>query len=193
MAESTHYEILGITPSFPADAIEGLRASLDPIHEPDSASAPDAERMRRLINEACDVLGDPVRRSAYNATLANSSQRATADTTSSAGGAPTAQEASITGQSQRSDMATRATSASPPLSTHPSPATPPDLARSALRAAQTFIAALNSAGTVAAIVVAGFLWTAFWSGLFTSWQNPIIYIGLIVGFVYVAKEYDKEH
>ncbi|MGD0196754.1 MAG: DnaJ domain-containing protein [Solirubrobacteraceae bacterium] len=62
---STHYQTLGVTSSFPSEAVDGLRRSLSKLYHPDSGSRPDAEWMRR-INAACDVLGDPVLRMRYD-------------------------------------------------------------------------------------------------------------------------------
>lgn len=68
-ANPTHYETLDVAPSFPWEAIDGLRRSYSKIYHPDSGSAPDAARMKR-INAACDVLGDPPARAQYDRELA---------------------------------------------------------------------------------------------------------------------------
>ena len=43
---------------------------------------------------------------------------------------------------------------------------------------------------LAVAAVPGFIWTWFWSGGFSDWENPIIYIGLIVGALWIASEID---
>jgi curved DNA-binding protein CbpA len=181
MTDRTHYETLDISQSFPADAIEGIRASLVPIYHPESGSEPNAARMRQ-INEACDVLADPERRTAYDQSLKH--PRPTGDTSSTTSST----------RSTRDPATPAATEVTPPTrpSTSGAASPEPDLARSALRAAQAGVTALSFAGAVAAIAVAAFVWTAFWSGLFSSWQNPIIYIGWIAGAVYLIKEYGKQ-
>jgi curved DNA-binding protein CbpA len=68
----SHYDVLGVTPEFPVEAVDGLRRTLSKLYHPDAGSHPDVQRMA-LINEACDVLGDRARRMQYNAALAQGS------------------------------------------------------------------------------------------------------------------------
>lgn len=65
--EPTYYEVLGIQPTFPPEAIDGVRKSLSKLYHP-SGSKPDEARMAE-INNACDVLGDVERREEYDAEL----------------------------------------------------------------------------------------------------------------------------
>ena len=58
----TLYDTLGVTPSFPSEAIDGLRGPLGRLYECDT------ERMRQ-ITAACDVLTDPLWRAQYDALL----------------------------------------------------------------------------------------------------------------------------
>lgn len=66
----THYDVLGVAPD--ADAAEirrAYRARARALH-PDTAAAPDTVMGMSAVNEAWAVLRDPVRRRAYDATLA---------------------------------------------------------------------------------------------------------------------------
>jgi curved DNA-binding protein CbpA len=65
----SHYDVLGVTPEFPIEAVDGLRRTLSKLYHPDAGSHPNAARMA-VINEACDVLGDRDQRLRYNADLA---------------------------------------------------------------------------------------------------------------------------
>lgn len=64
----THYDVLGVAPSADEAALRQAFVALARQHHPDVAGG-DAARMR-AINDAWATLGDPVRRAAYDRSLA---------------------------------------------------------------------------------------------------------------------------
>jgi hypothetical protein len=69
-----YYAVLGVTPEFPVEAVEGLRRSLSKLYHPDAGSQPNPQRMA-AVNEACDVLGNPDLRVRYDARQATAPHR----------------------------------------------------------------------------------------------------------------------
>jgi len=65
---ASHYEVLGIRPSSTAEDIQRAYRLLALRHHPDVAPGADQETMA-AINAAWAVLGDPVRRDAYDRAL----------------------------------------------------------------------------------------------------------------------------
>jgi curved DNA-binding protein CbpA len=65
---NNYYEVLGITPEFPTEAVEGLRRSFSKLYHPDAGTYPDSARMA-AVNQACDVLGNRDLRANYDARL----------------------------------------------------------------------------------------------------------------------------
>lgn len=63
--EEDLYDVLGITPAFPCQAVRGVRNSLSKLYHPDTGAQPDAARMAR-INAAADILADPEKRKEYD-------------------------------------------------------------------------------------------------------------------------------
>lgn len=167
--DRTHYETLDISPSFPSGAIEGLRRSLSKIYHPDAGSAPDAKRMSQ-INAACDVLCDPRAREEYDRNLAD-------------------------------EPAERERKHEPPPPPRPKPPQPrastspyqtfqrPKVSRRSSESPMNVIGKLiRTPGYLKTVAVVAFLWTGFWSLLFTNWHSPLIYIGWIVGAIAIAKD-----
>jgi hypothetical protein len=63
---ATHYEVLGVAPSATADQVRAAYRAAARDHHPDAGG--DAGRMQ-AVNAAWRVLGDPVRRAAYDREL----------------------------------------------------------------------------------------------------------------------------
>jgi hypothetical protein len=63
----THYEVLGVSPKATVAEVRAAYRAAARDHHPDAGG--DADRMRQL-NAAWQVLGDPVRRAAYDRVLA---------------------------------------------------------------------------------------------------------------------------
>ena len=74
MPAVTHYDVLGVAPDADVAAVRRAYLELARVHHPDAGGG-DADRMLRL-NEAWAVLGDPVARARYDATLGASPARA---------------------------------------------------------------------------------------------------------------------
>jgi hypothetical protein len=70
---ATHYEVLGVAPSATADQVRAAYRAAARDHHPDAGG--DAGRMQ-AVNAAWRVLGDPVRRAAYDRELDGRSARA---------------------------------------------------------------------------------------------------------------------
>src|SRR3954453_8267951 len=68
MERRTHYEILEISESASLEVVRAAHRALVKRYHPDVGEDADPERMK-LINEAWEVLSDPERRAAYDATL----------------------------------------------------------------------------------------------------------------------------
>ena len=66
--ERTEYEKLGVSETFTAQDVEGLRRLLAKRFHPDSGRDPNAARMTE-INNACDILGNPESKARYDAAL----------------------------------------------------------------------------------------------------------------------------
>jgi uncharacterized RDD family membrane protein YckC len=66
----THYDNLKVMRGAPAEVIKAAYRALSQRYHPDRRPGPEAERVMRLLNEAYAVLGDPVRREAYDRELA---------------------------------------------------------------------------------------------------------------------------
>lgn len=77
MATNTHYQRLGLTPAASTDEVRAAYHALAKRLHPDLAGSDAerhlAERRMREINEAWNVLRDPARRRAYDATLVGAS------------------------------------------------------------------------------------------------------------------------
>jgi hypothetical protein len=74
-AEINHYDILGVSPTATADAIKtAYRARMNQYH-PDRNRWTRANAVAALINEAWEVLGDPERRSVYDARMGFNSRK----------------------------------------------------------------------------------------------------------------------
>ncbi len=65
----THYEVLGVAPSASEAEIKRAYRAQARRHHPDVAGADDAGRAMGALNAAWAVLGDPVRRRAYDLAL----------------------------------------------------------------------------------------------------------------------------
>jgi len=65
----THYDNLKVTRGAPAEVIKAAYRALSQRYHPDRNPSPEAQRVMRLLNEAYAVLGDPVRRAAYDREL----------------------------------------------------------------------------------------------------------------------------
>ena len=75
-----HYQVLGLARHAEAAVVKAAYRALVSLYHPDRNPAPDAiERIQR-INIAHDVLSDPARRLAYDATLADATPPPAADT-----------------------------------------------------------------------------------------------------------------
>ena len=67
----THYDNLKVAQNAPIEVIRAAYRVLARMYHPDVNSAPDAQRVMSLINEARRVLADPVLRAAHDAWIAN--------------------------------------------------------------------------------------------------------------------------
>lgn len=70
MTTPGHYAALQVARDAEPEVIEKAYRALAMKYHPDTSSAPQASRRMQLINEAYAVLGDPVRRRHYDASLA---------------------------------------------------------------------------------------------------------------------------
>ena len=70
MASQDYYDLLGVPPSASATEIQQAFRRLALRYHPDVDSSPDAVARFQEINAAYQVLGDPARRAAYDASLA---------------------------------------------------------------------------------------------------------------------------
>jgi len=66
-SQPNHYEVLGLPPTATAEQIKKKYRELARLFHPDVNSSPDAEQKILSVNQAYRVLGDPDRRSAYDA------------------------------------------------------------------------------------------------------------------------------
>ncbi len=67
----THYQKLGVAPQAPADAIRQAYRSLSKQYHPDTSPLPPELAIRRFqeLQDAYEVLSDPVQRAVYDASL----------------------------------------------------------------------------------------------------------------------------
>jgi molecular chaperone DnaJ len=80
----THYETLGVTRTASSAEIRDAYRRLARRHHPDSSAGRDVGAMA-AINEAYHVLGDPVRRAAYDAGMSSTATMAAAPAAARAG------------------------------------------------------------------------------------------------------------
>jgi curved DNA-binding protein CbpA len=69
MAERTYYDILRVTPQAEPEVIESAYRRLARMYHPDVSDSPDCTRVMQEINEAYEVLCDPLRRERYDESL----------------------------------------------------------------------------------------------------------------------------
>jgi curved DNA-binding protein CbpA len=66
----THYDNLKVAENAPPEVIKAAWRALTRMHHPDHSTHVDAVVITQILNEAYEVLGDPVKREAYDARLA---------------------------------------------------------------------------------------------------------------------------
>ena len=75
MNNPTYYDLLQVTPDADIEIIEAVYRRLIKRYHPDVSSNPDALEITKKLNEAYDILRDPVKRARYDDELRRSSPR----------------------------------------------------------------------------------------------------------------------
>ena len=75
MNESTYYDILQVTSDADAETITAAFHSLIKRHHPDVSTDPNANEISQKLNQAYDILSDPVKRTKYDDELRRIFQR----------------------------------------------------------------------------------------------------------------------
>ena len=76
MAEESYYELLQVTPTADLEIITAAYRALIRRHHPDRNPSPTADATTKRLNEAWEILSDPVKRAEYDRELtAGSSSR----------------------------------------------------------------------------------------------------------------------
>jgi len=75
MNESTYYDILQVTSDADAETITAAFHSLIKRHHPDVSTDPNANEISQKLNQAYDILSDPVKRTKYDDELRRTPQR----------------------------------------------------------------------------------------------------------------------
>jgi DnaJ-class molecular chaperone len=70
----SHYDNLKVARNAPTEVIRAAYRALAQRHHPDVNSSPDSVRVMTILNEAWDVLGDPLKRAAHDAWIATEEQ-----------------------------------------------------------------------------------------------------------------------
>jgi curved DNA-binding protein CbpA len=93
MNESTYYDILQVTSDADAETITAAFHSLIKRHHPDVSTNPKANEISQKLNQAYDMLSDPVKRTKYNDELRRTRQREPNDTHRKAAGSSSGSQA----------------------------------------------------------------------------------------------------
>lgn len=117
----TYYDNLKVARNAPAAVIKAAYRALSQQYHPDRNPDPDAQRIIRLINEAYDVLGDPVRRAEYDRELAAQEKEE-----------KLAAQRQAAVRKKDDSAAMRPNGSSPSIARSSPPATPPTTSRSTL-------------------------------------------------------------
>lgn len=67
----THYDNLRVTRDAPLEVIKAAYRALAQKHHPDVSASPDSLRVMKIINEAWEVLSDPLKRAEHDAWIAH--------------------------------------------------------------------------------------------------------------------------
>ncbi len=88
----THYETLGVARSAPEEVIRGAYKALAQKNHPDkNLDNPNATNIMQAINEAYDVLSDPLKKASYDAALSSRQDLAEWDPADALQSAPAAE------------------------------------------------------------------------------------------------------
>jgi curved DNA-binding protein CbpA len=78
----SHYENLKVSRNAPEEVIRAAYKALAQKYHPDLNTSPDAGRVMRLLNEAWETLGDPIKRAAHDEWIVTEERRLTGDSSS---------------------------------------------------------------------------------------------------------------
>lgn len=98
----SHYENLKVARNAPTEVIRAAYRVLAQRHHPDVNQSPDSDRIMRLLNEAWEVLGDPRKRAAHDAWIAEQEGKAGELDRTPSGQSPFSKRPTFTYQSEES-------------------------------------------------------------------------------------------
>jgi len=93
MNESTYYDILQVTSDADAETITAAFHSLIKRHHPDVSTNLNANEISQKLNQAYDILSDPMKRTKYDGELRRTPQRERNDTHRKAAGSSSGSQA----------------------------------------------------------------------------------------------------